>query len=99
MANTLKKSAASLKAIAVGEKIQEKEEEATSAPVNAPTSKHKQKRKTIMIGAHVDPSVRRSFALLQADPRNEGKAMNDLIVEAFNELFAKYNVPQTAKLG
>jgi hypothetical protein len=35
---------------------------------------------------------------LQADPRNDGKKINDLLAEALNDLFAKYNVPQTAHL-
>jgi hypothetical protein len=37
--------------------------------------------------------------LLQADPRNEGKQINDLLAEALNDLFAKYGIPQTAMLG
>jgi hypothetical protein len=36
---------------------------------------------------------------LQADPRNDGKKLNDLLAEALNDLFAKYNVPQTAFLN
>jgi hypothetical protein len=35
---------------------------------------------------------------LQADPRNDGKKINALLAEALNDLFAKYNVPQTAHI-
>ena len=53
---------------------------------------------TVLIGAHFPRAVRRSLAQLQADPRNDGKRINDLLAEALNDLFAKYNVPQTAKI-
>lgn len=93
MANTLKKSAASLKAIAAGEQ----EEDGTERPSSS--KRATKKSKAIMIGAHFDPATRRFIALLQADPRNEGKQINDLLVEALNDLFAKYGVPQGAKLA
>ena len=32
-------------------------------------------------------------------PRNDGKKLNDLLAEALNDLFAKYDVPQTAMTG
>jgi hypothetical protein len=62
MANTLKKSADSLKAIAAGEKIQEQEELTTFAPNDTRATNTKQKRKTIMIGAHFDPSICQEIA-------------------------------------
>jgi hypothetical protein len=43
--------------------------------------------------------VRRSLAQLQADPRNDGKKLNDLLAEALDDLFAKYGIPQSAKLS
>lgn len=98
MASTLKKSAATLKQIAAGgspepEHAAELEERA------ARPAKKPKPGKTILIGAHFDPSVRRSLALLQADPRNGGKKINHLLAEALNDLFAKYGVPQTAMIG
>ena len=54
---------------------------------------------TVLIGGHFPRAVRRSLAQLQADPRNDGKKLNDLLAEALNDLFAKYDVPQTAMTG
>ena len=95
MANTLKKGAAQLKELA-----------GTAQPATqetAPQKTNKQKnnetvdsKSTVLIGAHFPRIVRRSLAQLQADPRNDGKKLNDLLAEALNDLFAKYNVPQTA---
>jgi len=98
MANTLKKGAAQLKELA-----------GTAQPViqTPPPAKHNKPMKTretagskdtILVGAHFPRAVRRSLAQLQADPRNDGKKLNDLLAEALNDLFAKYNVPQTAFL-
>jgi|SRR5450755_656802 hypothetical protein len=95
MASTLKKGAAQLKELAGT---------STKPEVQPPTSKvSKQQKKntegtTILIGAHFPRAVRRSLAQLQADPRNDGKKINDLLAEALNDLFAKYNVPQTANI-
>ena len=50
----------------------------------------------VMISAYMPPEVRASFRLIQA--RHPEKKMQELMAEAFNDLFAKYNVPQTAKL-
>ena len=98
MANTLKKGAAQLKELA-----------GTAAPVTptpppakprkpAKKSEEVDSKDTVLIGAHFPRAVRRSLAQLQADPRNDGKKLNDLLAEALNDLFAKYNVPQTAHL-
>jgi hypothetical protein len=96
MANTLRKGAEQLKGLA-GTAQQNKQE--------APPQKQEKQKKTIavadskstvLIGAHFPRIVRRSLAQLQADPRNDGKKINDLLAEALNDLFAKYNVPQTA---
>lgn len=96
MASTLKKGAAQLKELA-----------GTSAKSEAqtlPTSKASKQQKqnadgsTVLIGGHFPRAVRRSLAQLQADPRNDGKKINDLLAEALNDLFAKYNVPQTANI-
>lgn len=91
MANTLKKGAAQLKELA-GTTTPDKE------PTETKPSKKAGAKDTVLIGAHFPRAVRRSLAQLQADPRNDGKKINDLLAEALNDLFAKYNVPQTAKL-
>lgn len=90
MASTLKKGAAQLKGLAGTAQ--------DPAPTEAPKAK-KAIKDTVMIGAHFPRAVRRSMAQLQADPRNDGKKINDLLAEALNDLFAKYNVPQTANLN
>jgi len=94
MANTLKKGAAQLKELA-----------GTAAPPPAPKPAKAGKgggdagsKSTVLIGAHFPRAARRSLAQLQADPRNDGKKINDLLAEALNDLFAKYNVPQTANI-
>ena len=92
MGSTLKKGAAQLKELA-----------GTSAKPETPIRANKQQNKntdgpTVLIGAHFPRIVRRSLAQLQADPRNDGKKINDLLAEALNDLFAKYNVPQTANI-
>jgi hypothetical protein len=94
MANTLKQGV---------ERLKEKAGTAPPAavePESAPASRKKEGGKdTVMIGGHFPRAVRRSLAQLQADPRNDGKKLNDLLAEALNDLFAKYNLPQTAMIG
>ena len=91
MANTLKKGAAQLKELA-GTATQD------NVPTDARKGKGARAKSTVLIGAHFPRAVRRSLAQLQADPRNDGKKINDLLAEALNDLFAKYNVPQTANI-
>lgn len=93
MANTLKKGASKLKELAgTAPALQD------SPPTEAPKGKKAAPKETVLIGAHFPRIVRRSLAQLQADPRNDGKKINDLLAEALNDLFAKYNVPQTAHI-
>jgi hypothetical protein len=95
MANTLKQSVEALKA-----KAGTPPPVAEDAPANPTGERAKAGTKdTVMIGGHFPRAVRRSLAQLQADPRNDGKKLNDLLAEALNDLFAKYNVPQTAMTG
>src|SRR5689334_14684390 len=94
MASTLKRGAAQLKELT----------EASTKLAQPTTDKPASTRKdtgtgTVLIGAHFPRAVRRSLAQLQADPRNDGKKINDLLAEALNDLFAKYNVPQTAYIA
>jgi hypothetical protein len=93
MANTLKQGARQLKELA------------GTAPTPAPATAQDAPpsgrgaagtKDTVMIGGHFPRAVRRSLAQLQADPRNDGKKLNDLLAEALNDLFAKYNLPTTA---
>jgi len=50
--------------------------------------------KTVLIGAHYRPEVRRVLFLVQAEPENEGKTLKQLLGEAINDLCAKYRKPQ-----
>lgn len=87
MANTMKKGA---------ERLRELAGTATPRPVApAPTGTENSGgtgKDTILIGAHFPRAWRRSLAQLQADPRNDGKKLNDLLAEALTDLFAKYGV-------
>lgn len=95
MANTLKRGAAQLKELAgTAPQTQEK----TAPPAARKGKGRAEAKETVLIGAHFPRAVRRSLAQLQADPRNDGKKINDLLAEALNDLFAKYNVPQTANI-
>ncbi|MCA1853317.1 MAG: hypothetical protein LC647_13230 [Beggiatoa sp.] len=97
MSNTLKQGAAQLKELAgTAAKVAPAPEAAPAKPPKP--QKGARAKATVLIGGHFPRVVRRSLAQLQADPRNDGKKINDLLAEALNDLFAKYNVPQTAKL-
>ena len=101
MANTLKKAAGTsrLQALATGGTPPEERTEQPEQPeAQRPLKKAKAKGETVLIGAHFRPAARQSLFLLQADPRNKGKKVNDLLAEALNDLFAKYDVPQTAQI-
>ena len=50
--------------------------------------------KTVLIGAHFAPEVRRVLFLVQAEPENEGKTLKQLLGEAINDLCVKYRKPQ-----
>jgi hypothetical protein len=51
----------------------------------------------VNITGYFDPAVKKSIRLIQAhDPE---RTVQDLLAEALNDLFAKYNVPQTAFLS
>ena len=97
MASTLKKGAAQLKELA-GTAPAPAAIPNTGGSAEGRKARSGGPKDTVLIGAHFPRAVRRSFAQLQADPRNDGKKINDLLAEALNDLFAKYDVPQTAKL-
>jgi hypothetical protein len=94
MANTLKQGVERLKEKAGTVVPTTAEHELPSASLQKDSAKT-----TVMIGGHFPRAVRRSLAQLQADPRNDGKKLNDLLAEALNDMFAKYNLPQTAMIG
>lgn len=90
--------AAGLKAMAAGQMQKQPEHpqnvgsQAEIKPVS-PIAK-KAVDKTVMIGAHFSPQVRRALLLVQAHPNNEGKLTKELLGEAINDLCAKYGVPE-----
>jgi hypothetical protein len=51
----------------------------------------------VMVSGWLPIEARSSFKLIQA--KHPAKLMQDLVTEAMNDLFAKYNVPQTAKVN
>lgn len=75
--------------------------EITARPAKAmppqPSTEPSSRSGKIMVSAYMPKEVRGSFRLIQA--QRPDKQMQELIAEAFNDLFAKYNVPQTATLG
>jgi hypothetical protein len=95
MVNTMKQGANKLREIAgVAPSTPSATEGATARAKAGTTGKD-----TVLIGGHFPRAVRRSLAQLQADPRNDGKKLNDLLAEALDDLFAKYGIPQSAKLS
>jgi hypothetical protein len=69
---------------------------AVVAASEPPTSKETTRRGKVMVSGWLPIEARSSFRLIQA--KHPEKRMQDLVEEAMNDLFAKYNVPQTAKL-
>jgi hypothetical protein len=50
----------------------------------------------VNVTGYFDPAVKQSIRLIQA--QHPGRTVQDLLAEALNDLFAKYNVPQAAEL-
>ena len=50
----------------------------------------------VNVTGYFDPAVKQSLRLVQA--KHPGLTVQHLLAEALNDLFAKYNVPQAAKL-
>ena len=96
MANTMKQGAQKLREVAgVAPTTPSGPGEGTPARNKAASGG----KDTVLIGGHFPRAVRRSLAQLQADPRNDGKKLNDLLAEALDDLFVKYGIPQSAKLS
>jgi hypothetical protein len=81
---------AALREKAQGDTAKPKPVETTTAAPRATTRQGK-----VMVSGWLPLEAKSSFRLIQA--KHPEKLMQDLIMEAFNDLFAKYNVPQTAK--
>jgi hypothetical protein len=67
---------------------------APAEPAASPAHRGHTRQDRIMVSGWLPMEARSSFRLIQA--KHPEKKMQDLVVEAMNDLFAKYNVPQTA---
>lgn len=66
------------------------------APASASARKQPGRAGKVNVTGYFAPSVKSSFRMIQtAHPE---KTIQGLLTEALNDLFAKYNVPQTAHL-
>ena len=63
-----------------------------------PISPYKQPSRTgkVNVTGYFSPAVKSSFRMIQT--KHPEMTIQDLLAEALNDLFAKYNVPQTARL-
>jgi len=86
----MKKSAltAGLKA-AAGHQSQQ-----AQVPAVPSATKAKTPSATVLIGGHYSPEVRRALLLVQAEPKNTGRNLKQLLGEAIDDLCAKYGKPQ-----
>jgi len=50
----------------------------------------------VNVTGYFDPAVKQSLRLIQA--KHPDRTVQDLLSEALNDLFSKYNVPQTAEV-
>jgi hypothetical protein len=60
------------------------------------TYKQPSRHGKVNITGYFVPAVKSSFRMIQTEYPE--KTIQDLLAEALNDLFAKYNVPQTANL-
>jgi hypothetical protein len=70
------------------------ERRASPAPKQKQHSAAGTRQGRVMVSGWLPIEARSSFRLIQA--KHPDKKMQDLVTEAMNDLFAKYNVPQTA---
>ena len=72
---------------------------ATEDPEHAVGSQNStsSRRGKVNITGYYDPSVKSSLRWIQA--QNPARTVQDLLAEALNDLFAKYGVPESAKLA
>jgi len=71
-------------------------QEASAKPATA-TRKETTRQGKVMVSGWLPLEARASLRLILA--HHPEKLMQDLVVEAFDDLFAKYNVPQTARIS
>jgi hypothetical protein len=65
-----------------------------SSPAAPSATKTKSPPATVLIGGHYSPEVRRALLLVQAEPKNTGRNLKQLLGEAINDLCAKYGKPE-----
>jgi hypothetical protein len=70
-------------------------EGATKERARSPVRNGITRKGRVMVSGWLPIEARSSFRLIQA--KHPEKLMQDLVTEAMDDLFAKYNVPQTAK--
>jgi hypothetical protein len=72
--------------------------ESAKAEKSEPISVYKQPSRTgkVNVTGYFAPAVKSSFRMIQT--KHPERTIQDLLAEALNDLFAKYNVPQTANL-
>jgi hypothetical protein len=68
---------------------------AAAAAAKAPASRETTRQGRVTVSGWLPIAARSSLLLIRA--KYPEKRMQDLVEEAFDDLFAKYNVPQTAK--
>ena len=73
-------------------------EATATAKASGPTKVDKQPSRVgkVNVTGYFPPAVKSSFRMIQTV--HPEKTIQDLLSEAINDLFAKYNVPQTAQL-
>jgi hypothetical protein len=73
-------------------------QEAINQPAAPPAATRREPTRAgkIMVSGWLPLEARASLRLILA--HHPDKLMQDLVIEAFNDLFAKYNVPQTARV-
>ena len=69
---------------------------ASTEPTEHTTPKQPSRVGKVNITGYFAPAVKSSFRMIQTTYPE--KTIQDLLAEALNDLFAKYNVPQTAHL-
>jgi len=65
-------------------------------PVSISTYKQPSRTGKVNVTGYFAPAVKSSFRMIQT--KHPEMTIQDLLAEALNDLFAKYNVPQTAHL-
>jgi len=69
---------------------------ANEKDISAGTYKQPSRAGKVNVTGYFAPSVKSSFRMIQT--KHPEKTIQNLLTEALNDLFAKYNVPQTAHL-